>query len=93
LFWGSSEGLDSDGTIVRQRFPEILGHLFIWSLISELLGPFAFTRSAGDPLDVLAYAAGALVAGVWWNRQSLLGRVAGSSKPSASESSIQIIDK
>jgi hypothetical protein len=73
--------------------PEIVGHLFIWSLISELLGPFASARSVGDPLDVLAYAAGALVAGIWWNRQSLLSRVAGSSKPSVAESRIQLTDK
>lgn len=61
---------------------EIIGHLLVWSLISELLGPFVFAWSVGDLLDVLAYSAGALVAGAWWNRKSLAGQVAGALKPS-----------
>ena len=61
---------------------EVFGHLFIWSLISELVGPHVFARSVGDVLDVLAYSTGALVAGVWWNRKSLAGRIGAALQPS-----------
>jgi ubiquinone/menaquinone biosynthesis C-methylase UbiE len=61
---------------------EVFGHLFIWSLISELVGPHVFARSVGDVLDVLAYSTGALVAGVWWNRKSLAGGIGAASQPS-----------
>ena len=61
---------------------EIFGHLIVWSVIAEFLGPLVFARSVGDPLDVLAYSAGALAAGVWWNRKSLFGRVAAATQPS-----------
>ena len=76
LFLGFRDGLDSESTMRPPSLAEIFGHLFIWSLISELLGPFVFARSVGDLLDVLAYSAGALAAGVWWNRKSLASRVA-----------------
>ena len=50
---------------------EILGHLVFWSLLFEVIGPHWVRRATGDPLDVLAYAVGALLAGVWWRRGSL----------------------
>lgn len=49
------------------RWSEIALHLVIWSLVAEVLAP-RFLRVTGDPLDILAYTAGALVAGWWWNR-------------------------
>lgn len=50
---------------------EMVFHLVFWSLFCEGLGPFLVPRSTGDPWDVAAYSAGALVAGLWWRRRSL----------------------
>lgn len=49
------------------RWSEIAFHLAIWSLIAEAIAPH-FLRVTGDPFDVAAYSAGALAAGLWWNR-------------------------
>lgn len=49
---------------------EILFHLGIWSLICEVLGPHLFPHAVGDPLDVLAYTCGALVAWVGWKQSA-----------------------
>ncbi len=48
---------------------EILGHLGLWSVICELLGPHIYSRATGDWHDVLAYATGAVLAALWWHRQ------------------------
>lgn len=47
---------------------EIAGHLVFWSLLFEWIIP-KLTHASGDPVDVAAYALGALGAGLWWNRQ------------------------
>ncbi|MDZ4788274.1 MAG: class I SAM-dependent methyltransferase [Blastochloris sp.] len=47
-------------------FSEIVGHWLVWSLLSEVLLPLFSSRITGDPFDVLAYAAGACFAGLWW---------------------------
>ncbi len=47
---------------------ELVFLVLIWSAAAELLAPRIFPHCTADPLDVAAYAAGALVAGVWWNR-------------------------
>jgi len=52
------------------RVGEILVHLVVWSLLFEVAGPHLM-RTVGDPLDVAAYAAGALFAGCWWHRETL----------------------
>ncbi|MBN8422417.1 MAG: hypothetical protein J0L73_26115 [Verrucomicrobia bacterium] len=49
---------------------EIAGHLVLWSLLFEYIIP-QLTHSTGDPADVVAYSAGAIIAGLWWNRQRL----------------------
>lgn len=49
------------------RWSEIWFHLVIWALIAEVIAPH-FLKVTGDPLDVLAYATGAVAAGWWWNR-------------------------
>lgn len=49
---------------------EILGHWLIWSIVCEGLGPLLIRGSVGDWMDVAAYAAGALAAGIWWNRKN-----------------------
>jgi len=47
---------------------EILSHLVFWSLLFEWIGPKFVRGTTGDPLDVLAYVFGALLAGLWWQR-------------------------
>ena len=59
------------------QLAEILAHLAFWSLLFEWIGPRLAARATGDMLDVLAYAAGALLACCWWQR----GRVLDSSLP------------
>lgn len=46
---------------------EIAFHLVVWSVLFEVIGPHLM-RVTGDPLDVLAYTAGALLALGWWQR-------------------------
>lgn len=39
----------------------------VWSILFEVVGPIVLPVT-GDLLDVLAYAAGGLISGLWWNR-------------------------
>ncbi|MBI2515326.1 MAG: hypothetical protein HYV95_00265 [Opitutae bacterium] len=48
---------------------EIAWHLIIWSIAAEAVAPFLFARATGDVWDVVSYAAGAVVAGLYWQRQ------------------------
>jgi hypothetical protein len=43
-----------------------------WSVLFEWIGPKFMPHATGDPLDVIAYAAGAAVAGLWWQRDRWL---------------------
>lgn len=45
---------------------ELLGHLVVWSIVAELIGPRLVSGAVSDVHDVLAYAGGAVVAGLWW---------------------------
>lgn len=54
---------------------EIAGHLVFWSLLFEWIGPKIVAPTTGDPADVLAYAIGATLAGLWWHRERLLARL------------------
>jgi hypothetical protein len=54
------------------QFSEILPHLVFWSLLFEWIGPKFVPHTTEDPLDALAYAAGAVLAGLWWHRQRWL---------------------
>jgi hypothetical protein len=54
------------------QFPEILLHLVFWSALFEWIGPKFVAHTTGDPLDVLAYAIGAVLAGIWWQRGTRL---------------------
>jgi len=51
---------------------EILGHLLIWSVLFEWIGP-KLMRTVGDFRDVLAYIAGAILAALWWHRDRFWG--------------------
>jgi hypothetical protein len=48
---------------------EVTWHLVVWSLLFEGVGPRLMTVT-GDPWDVLAYAAGGILAALWWNRNA-----------------------
>lgn len=50
---------------------EILGHLILWSVLFEVIGSHWMQRATSDPLDVVAYLSGALMAGAWWHRHRL----------------------
>jgi hypothetical protein len=55
----------------HDRFPEpkeIMLHLVVWGLIAEVAGPHLFAHATGDWRDLVAYAAGAIVAGLWWSK-------------------------
>ncbi len=53
---------------------EILFQLVVWSILFEWVGPHIMPHTIGDPWDVLAYAAGGLLAGLWWRRHQWLTR-------------------
>lgn len=46
---------------------EMLLLFVLWTSLFEVAGPFLTTRATGDWNDVAAYAAGALIAWLWWN--------------------------
>lgn len=50
----------------RPTWSEIGLHLAVWSLTAEWLMPHLTARATGDWRDVVAYTAGAIVAGAWW---------------------------
>ena len=48
------------------RWREIGLHLLVWSLAAEAIMPQLTARATGDWRDAVAYAAGAVAAGCWW---------------------------
>jgi hypothetical protein len=54
----------------RDTFPgwdEIALHLAVWAVIAELVMPRITRRATADWWDFAAYAAGAVLAGLWWH--------------------------
>jgi hypothetical protein len=49
------------------KWREILFHLTVWSILFEIVGPQIMRHTTGDPLDIAAYVAGGLCAGLIWN--------------------------
>lgn len=47
---------------------EIVWLLALWSFLFEVVAPRFLPHATGDWRDVVAYAAGGLVAWAWWNR-------------------------
>lgn len=59
------------GLRANDGFPdwrEILFTWGVWSVAAEVVGPHLFDRATGDVWDVVAYAAGAVVAAVVWGQ-------------------------
>lgn len=54
---------------LKPQRAEILLHVAVWSVAAELIAPHLFSRATGDPWDVVAYASGALAAGLLWRFQ------------------------
>jgi hypothetical protein len=54
---------------------EIALYLTVWSILFEVIGPHLLRRATGDLWDVVAYVAGGLIAGVWWQRRAVFRRV------------------
>ena len=50
------------------RVREIAFLLCTWTVAAELIAPRILTRATGDAWDAVAYAGGALVAGLFWRR-------------------------
>jgi len=50
------------------RAGEIALYWAIWSVLFEAIGPHIMPHTTGDPWDVVAYASGGILAGLWWNR-------------------------
>lgn len=42
--------------------------LVLWSALFEILGPIWLPHATGDWMDIIAYAAGGVLAWAWWNR-------------------------
>ncbi len=61
-------------------FLEVTGHLLVWSIFFEWLGPWLLPSSIGDGYDVAAYAIGGLIAWLWWNRNWIFDRGQGHSR-------------
>jgi hypothetical protein len=53
-------------TDARPSWGEIGFHLGVWSVAAEVVAPLLFRSAVGDWRDVLAYGAGAVLAGGWW---------------------------
>ena len=59
------------------RWWEIAGHVAVWSLFFKGVGPALFHRSVADPVDLLCYAGGGVVAWWLWRRSGVRTIAAG----------------
>ena len=55
----------------KESYPtlnELIGHLMVWSIIAEGVGPKLISHAVPDYGDVLAYVVGGMSAYAWWRR-------------------------
>ncbi len=71
LGWRSPESVPSGR--------EVLGHLVLWSIIAEFVGPRLMAHPFADLRDIAAYSLGASMAFLWWQYSDLGHAVAGQS--------------
>jgi hypothetical protein len=57
------------------RFSEIFCHLVFWSLLFEWIGPKIVPHAVGELADIFAYAGGAILTALWWNRERWLPNI------------------
>jgi hypothetical protein len=48
---------------------EIASHLLFWTALFEWIGPKFVSHTTADPWDMVSYLVGAVLAGVWWQRE------------------------
>jgi hypothetical protein len=48
---------------------ELMWLFLVWSVAAEGVAPLLFEQCTADALDILAYAAGGIIAGSWWTRR------------------------
>lgn len=67
VLWGHEQlGLREAGR--PPSVVEVIGHLLVWSVLMEWLGPMWMSWTTADPMDIVAYWAGGFVALAWWQR-------------------------
>ncbi len=54
---------------------EISLYVATWAILFEVVGPHFVRRATGDIRDVVAYFCGAVLAGVWWHRDSIAAKL------------------
>lgn len=57
----------------RPLWREIVLHLAVWAVAAEAIMPALTAGATGDWRDVVAYAAGAIGAGCWWQSTGAVG--------------------
>jgi hypothetical protein len=53
---------------------EIALYWALWTVQCKILGPHITHRATWDPWDILAYAAGGVLAWCWWHREQIFRR-------------------
>ncbi len=53
----------------KPTWAELGLHFAVWSIAAEWVAPRWFAHAVGDWRDVAAYACGAVLAGLWWQRR------------------------
>ena len=75
------------------RWREITFALITWTCAAELIAPRMFSQATGDGWDAVAYACGAVVAGLWWQRDLGLARRRGKPGAAAATDASQRVER
>jgi hypothetical protein len=55
-------------------WPEMFGHLAVWSVMAKLVGPYWLHVGVADPWDLLFFTGGGIAAMLCWNRSATRAR-------------------